>query len=138
MSIFGLLTTGRSAYEEIARFRKDELFRSAFELDYVPARETLRIYLGRMERKVKALIVTLVACNFLLLKRADITLIDIEGRKYIPVDDDVSTLDSEKLDKEGVGRTYLGTDGYMLGCEPRLECNKARRGRPIFTSATSR
>lgn len=45
---------GRSSYEENAGFRKDELFRAAFNLEYVPARETFRIYLGRMTRKVTA------------------------------------------------------------------------------------
>ena len=51
LSMFGLLCMGRSACEDIATFRKDELFRSAFGLEYVPARETLHIYLGRMVRK---------------------------------------------------------------------------------------
>jgi hypothetical protein len=127
--MFGLLCMGRSAYEDIATFRKDELFRSAFGLEYVPARETLRIYLGRMARKVKDLIAMLSSCNVTLLKRAAITPIDIEGRRYIPVDVDVSTFDNGKSHKEGVGRTYMGTDGYapifsyigtegyMLDCE---------------------
>jgi len=39
---------------------------SAFGLEYVPARETLRIYLGRMARKVKGIIAMLkrAAYNF--------------------------------------------------------------------------
>ena len=39
LSMFGLLVMGRSTYEGISLFRKDELFRLAFGLEYVPARE---------------------------------------------------------------------------------------------------
>jgi hypothetical protein len=88
LSMFGLLVMGRSA------------------------RETLRIYLGRMARKVKGLIAMLFSCNISLLKRVAITPIDIGRRRYIPVDVDVSTFDNGKSHKEGVGRTYMGTDGY--------------------------
>ncbi|MFZ4614901.1 MAG: hypothetical protein ACOYM2_01735 [Rectinemataceae bacterium] len=77
--MFGLLVMGRSAYEDIATYRKDELFRSAFGLEYVPARETLRIYLGRMARKIHGIIAMLFGCNTAVLKRAAITPIDIEG-----------------------------------------------------------
>jgi len=144
LSMFGLLCMGRSAYEDIATFRKNELFRSAFGLEYVPARETLRIYLGRMARKVHGLITMLFSCNIALLKRAAITPIDIEGRRYIPVDVDVSTLDNGKSHKEGVGRTYLGTDGYapifsyigtegyMLECELRPGTQHSQKGTPEF------
>lgn len=144
LSMFGLLCMGRSAYEDIASFRKDALFRSAFGLEYVPARETLRIYLGRMARKVHGLIAMLFGCNIALLKRAAITPIDIEGRRYIPVDVDVSTLDNGKSHKEGVGRTYMGTDGYapifsyigsegyMLDCELRPGTQHSQKGTPEF------
>jgi hypothetical protein len=79
--------------------------------------------------EVKDIIAMLSSCNVTLLKRAAITPIDIEGRRYIPVDVDVSTFDNGKSHKEGVGRTYMGTDGYapifsyigtegyMLDCE---------------------
>jgi hypothetical protein len=35
MSMFGLLVMGRSAYEDIVLFRKDELFRSVFGLERI-------------------------------------------------------------------------------------------------------
>ena len=44
LSMFGLLAMGRSSFEEIAIYRKDEFFRETFHLEYVPARETLRMY----------------------------------------------------------------------------------------------
>lgn len=144
LSMFGLLVMGRSSYEEIAGFRKDELFKAAFHLEYVPARETLRIYLGRMSRKVKGLIAMLFNCNISLLKRVAITPIDIGRRRYIPVDVDVSTLDNGKSHKEGVGRTYMGTDGYapifsyigtegyMLDCQLRPGTQHSQKGTPEF------
>ena len=144
LSMFGLLCMGRSAYEDIDTFRKDELFRSAFGLEYVPARETLRIYLGRIARKVTGIIAMLSGCNISLLKRAAITPIDIEGRRYVPVDVDVSTFDNGKSHKEGVGRTYMGTDGYapifsyigtegyMLDCELRPGTQHSQKGTPEF------
>ncbi len=144
LSMFGLLVMGRSFYEEIAGFRKDELFRAAFHLEYVPARETLRIYLGRMARKVQSLIAMLFGCNVRLLKLATITPLTVDTRKYIPVDVDVSTLDDGKSHKEGVGRTYMGTDGYapifsyigtegyMLGCELRPSTQHSQKGTPEF------
>jgi hypothetical protein len=134
----------RSAYKDIALFRMDVLFRSAFGLESVPARETLRIYLGRMARKVHDLIDMLFACDFRLPIRSAVIPIDIEGRCYITVDVNVSTLDNSKSYKEGVGRTYMGTDGdapifsyigtegYMLNCELRPDTQHRQNGTPEF------
>jgi hypothetical protein len=97
-----------------------------------------------MARKVHGLIAMLFDCNIALLKRATITPIDIEGRRYIPVDVDVSTLNNGKSHKEGVGRTYMGTDGYepifsyigtegyMLCCELRPGTQHSQKGTPEF------
>jgi hypothetical protein len=60
------------------------------------------------------------------------------------VDVDVSTLDNGKSHKEGVGRTYMGTDGYapifsyigteeyMLGCQLRPGTQHSQKGTPEF------
>jgi hypothetical protein len=47
-SLVGLFVQGRTRYEEMELFRRDRLFRDSFGLAYVPARETLRLYLERM------------------------------------------------------------------------------------------
>jgi hypothetical protein len=47
-SLVGLFVQGRTRYEEMELFRRDRLFRDSFGLAYVPAPETLRLYLERM------------------------------------------------------------------------------------------
>jgi hypothetical protein len=65
-------------------------------------------------------------------------------RHYIPVDIDVSTMDNSDSHKEGVSRTYMGTDGYapifaylgaegyMLECELRPGSQHCQNGTPAF------
>jgi len=43
--MYGLLVQGRSRFEEISLFRFDTFSKQAFNLKYVPATETLRLYL---------------------------------------------------------------------------------------------
>jgi len=144
LSMFGLLVMGRSSFEEIAIYRKDELFRETFQLEYVPARETLRLYLGRLARTGKGILTALCGCNARLLRLARITPLTVSMRHYIPVDVDVSVLDNSKSHKEGVGRTYMGcdgyapvfsyigTEGYMLGYELRPGTQHSQKGTPEF------
>lgn len=47
-SIIGLFAQGRTRFEEIDLVRMDSFFRDSFELTYVPAKETTRLYLERM------------------------------------------------------------------------------------------
>jgi hypothetical protein len=47
-SLVGLFVQGRTRYKEIDLFRRNRLFRDSFGFAYVPARETLRLYLERM------------------------------------------------------------------------------------------
>ncbi len=125
----GLFTQGRTRYEEIDLFRQGRLVRNSFGLAYVPAQETLRLYLERMapeqvqEEAERATIG--------LLKRTRLTPIQTGARSYLPVDVDTSPLDNSKSHKEGVSRTYkqfdgyhpifsyIGREGYMLSCELR-------------------
>ena len=43
--MYGLFVQGRTTFEEIKLFRHDSFFRQSFGLSYVPAAETLRLYL---------------------------------------------------------------------------------------------
>ena len=43
--MYGLFVQGRNSFEEIKLFRYDPFFKQAFDLKYVPAAETLRLYL---------------------------------------------------------------------------------------------
>ena len=65
---------------------------------------------------------------------AEITPIEVAGRKYIPVDVDVSPLDNSGSHKEGVSRTYKGHDGFApifsyIGSEGRMLDAELREGK---------
>jgi len=59
-----------------------------------------------------ALAAKISACNVNLLNLATISPVEAGGRKYIPVDVDVSPLDNSGSHKEGVRRTYKRHDGF--------------------------
>ena len=105
-------------------FRRDRLFRDSFGLAYVPARETLRLYLERVaSEKVQE---EVERATISLLKRSTLTPIQTEVQSYLPVDVATSPLDNSKSHKEGVSWTYkqfegyhpafsyIGREGYML------------------------
>ena len=129
--MYGLFVQGRSSFEEIKLFRYDPFFKTAFDLAYVPAAETLRLYLEKIAEGKTNVLPKISDCNVNLLNNAFFTPLKVSGRTYIPVDIDVSPLDNSKSHKEGVGRTYkghdgyapifsyIGEDGYMLDCELR-------------------
>ena len=132
VSMFGLLVQGRSSFEEIEQFRSSLFFKNAFDLPYVPAQETVRLHLEKYTDLPNCLD-AIRACTTRLLKKATLTPIVVGGRKYLPVDCDVTTLDNSKSHKEGVSRTYMGTDGYApiisyIGAEGYMLDYELRRG----------
>ncbi len=141
--MFGLLVQGRSSYEEIDLYRGNDFFRTALGVSYVPARETLRLHLEKIAATPRILDRTR-SCNTEILKRTTISPVTVDGRNYIPIDVDVSTLDNGGSHKEGVSRTYMGTDGYapifsyigaegsMLDCELRPGSQHCQKGTPEF------
>lgn len=130
-TIYGLFVQGRSSFEEIKLFRHDPFFKQAFNLKYVPAPETLRLYLEKISEWKVYVLNKISECNLNLLNQAIISSVEASGRKYVPVDVDVCPLDNSKSHKEGVSRTYkghdgyapifsyIGAEGYMLDCELR-------------------
>ena len=110
--MYGLFIQGRSSFEEIKLFRFDPFFKQAFDLKYVPAAETLRLYLEKIAETRNYVLEKISGCNINLLTQATISPIEVAERKYIPVDVDVSPLDNSKSHKEGVSRTYKGHDGF--------------------------
>jgi hypothetical protein len=143
VSMFGLLVQGRTAFEEIDLFRRNSFFKTAFNLTFVPAQETLRLYLEKIAKNTK-IQNTIQSCSTAILKKTKITPVAVEGRKYIPVDIDVSVMDNSDSQKEGVGKTYMlvdgyapifsyiGTEGYMLDCELRPGSQHCQKGTPGF------
>lgn len=149
-TMYGLFVQGRNSFEEIKLFRYDSFFKNAFDLSYVPAAETLRLYLERITERKEYVNQRITACNVNLLNRTTITPVDVSARKYIPVDIDVSPLDNSKSHKEGVSRTYkgydgyapifsyIGAEGYMLDCELREGKQHCQRNTPEYLSGNIR
>jgi hypothetical protein len=144
VAMFGLLAQGRSSFEEIALFRHCTLFKKAFDLCFVPAKETLRLYLEKASL-IPGILDRLRQINTHLLARTTPTPVVVQAvRRYIPIDIDVSTMDNSDSHKEGVSRTYMGTDGYapifaylgaegyMLDCELRPGSQHCQNGTPAF------
>jgi len=143
VGMFGLLAQGRSSFEEIDLYRCNEIFTQTLNLSFVPAQETLRLYLEKLADEPD-LQERIRSCNVGILKQATISPISIAGRNYMPVDVDVSTMDNSGSHKEGVSRTYMGTDGYapifsyigtegyMLDCELRPGSQHCQKGTPDF------
>ena len=142
----GLHIQGRTRFEEISIFRNDPFFRECFGLSYVPAPETLRIYLEKLTSRSFFVKRSLELSNQALLKRATITPVELLGRYYIPVDFDVSPFDNSKSHKEGVSRTYkgfdgyaplfayIGSEGYILDSELRSGSTHCQKNTPEFVS----
>lgn len=147
-SLVGLFVQGRTRYEEIDLFRHDRLFRDSFGLAYVPARETLRLYLERMAEESELLQEEVDRATIGVVKRATLTPIHTEVQSYIPVDVDTSPLDNSKSHKEGVSWTYkhfdgyhpifsyVGCEGYMLSCELREGKQHCQNGTPAYLKRT--
>jgi len=147
LGMYGLLLQGRSTFEEIALFRKSTLFKTALGLSFVPAKETLRLYLEKIA-SVQKNIDSIRACNIELLKKVPLTTTTVGQREYMPIDIDVSVMDNSGSQKEGVSRTYMGvdgyapifsyigTEGYLLDCELRPGSQHCQKGTPAFLERT--
>lgn len=132
-SQIGLLVQGRTHYEDIELFRRDPGtgFAEAFGLRKIPAESTLRPRLEALA--TKATMKKLEGTNLALLKAHAPTPLEISGRKYIPNDIDVTPMDNTGSNRENLGRTYKGCDGFApimsnLGKEGFLLHHELRPG----------
>lgn len=147
-SIIGLFTQGRTRFEEIDMIRNDSFFRDSFDLRYVPAKETIRLYLEHMISERTLIDSEIETAVITLLKSTTLTPITIANRTYLPVDIDTSPMDNSKSHKEGVSRTYkqfdgyhpifcyVGQEGYMLNTELREGKQHCQKGTPDFLKHT--
>lgn len=111
-SYLGLLCLGKNDFDAIEVQRKDAFFMKALGLGTVPSSPTLR---QRMD--------TYAAQWFALVDRINAAVLSLKvsgkpidfGRLpcgYVPLDMDTFAMDNSGTDKEYVGRTYAGVDGY--------------------------
>jgi hypothetical protein len=110
--LFGLMVEGNSDFESMGGKRGNLFFKEAFGLPMVYAKETVRIYLGRMAEDADKVIEQLRESSTKIIKEGPLHGLWIKGKHYLPLDIDTSTMDNSKTKKEGVSRTYQGFDGY--------------------------
>ncbi len=113
-SYIGLLCQGKHAFEAIEDFRGEEPFLGlALEVEQVPSSSTLRQrldQLGQMEQAT-LLLTRLKEESAGMLNHHQASLTPTL-EKRIALDLDVAPFDNSNTQKEGVGRTYKGYDGY--------------------------
>jgi hypothetical protein len=138
------MAEGKSDYESMGEKRGSLFFKEAMGLEFVPAKETARLYLGQMAADADAVIMQLRGSAAKIIRRAPLHGLWIKGRNYLPVDIDTMAMDNSKSKKEGVSRTYQGFDGfhpifayvgkegYMLDCELRPGSQHCQNGTVAF------
>lgn len=107
----GLLCTGKSDFDAIESLRRDAFFRDALGLVAVPSSPTLRQRMDALADSGDTALTALDEANERLLRRAKPALTPL-STGHLALDFDVFTLDNSGTAKEGVGRTYMGFDGY--------------------------
>ena len=83
-----------------------------------------------------------------MIKAHNITALEVDGRRYIPLDIDVTPFDNTGSHRENVGRTYkgcdgfapifayVGTQGWLLHHELRPGVQHCQKGTPDFLRET--
>jgi hypothetical protein len=108
LAYLGLLCLGKSDFDAIENHRRDEYFVAALGLSGVPAASTLR---GQLDALAEALMPRVDELPVGLLRRAKAPITPL-ACGWVPLDIDVFTLDNSGTRKDGVSRTYAGTDGF--------------------------
>ena len=144
-SFLGLLSLGKSDYNDIEIYREDPFFMDSLKLRKVPSESIMRQRLdimGKDGRVVKALG---RANEESLSKVNDFGKEKTEYSEYTAIDGDVSIFDNSNSKKEGVSWSsyanvegyapmfaYIGTHGYMLDCELRPGSQHTNKGTVEF------
>ena len=129
-STIGLMTAGNSSYADIEKFRSDFLFRKVAG-DKIPSQETYRQRLDALAEKDWQRILDVNVSEQLC--RVNLTRIDVDGEKLIPLDIDVSVFEDIASHKEGIAMSYHKVNGFApifcyAGREGFMVANELRPG----------
>jgi len=142
-SYIGTMCLGYTHFEDIGRFRKDTVFKNFLGLSTVPSISSLRLRLENLSES-EGWEGVIRGLNYFHLRGCRISPVEIGGKKYIPIDIDVSVFENSKSQKEGVGLTYkkvcgyspvfayIGKEGYILDCELREGERHSQYNTPEF------
>ncbi|MCH2342865.1 MAG: IS1380 family transposase, partial [Pseudomonas sp.] len=145
LTMIGLLSNGRSDFNDVDLYRGDSVFANAYGIERLPSEAVLRQRLDELPplRSHAAL----RALNTRLLGQREFGTVKAGHLELVPVDIDVSPLDNSGSSKQGVSFTYkkhdgyapifayLGTEGHMLDCELRPGSQHCQNGTPEFIGA---
>jgi hypothetical protein len=107
-SYVGMLCLGQTDYEAVTNKRDDDYFKQSLGINKVPSAETLRQRFDELAENLLPL-VDASSAEFLLNSKPLFTELDTG---HVPLDCDVFPMDNSQTKKEGVSRTYRGSDGY--------------------------
>ena len=110
--LFGLMVEGKKDFESAGEKRGSIFFQEALGIPQIYAKETVRLYLEKMSSDTDEVIGQLRESSARIIRNAPLHGLWINGKRYLPVDIDTTTMDNSKTKKEGVSRTYQGFDGY--------------------------
>ncbi len=145
-TMIGLLTLGKSDFENVNEFHKDEIFyKTALGISYgIPSESSLRNRLDSVgitmnQQILDGNIDMFLSCNY---KPSPLS------NGCVPVDIDVSPFDNSGSHKAGVSCTYknfdgyapifayIGTEGYLCNAELREGRQHCQSGTPEFLAET--
>ena len=143
-SLFALMVEGKTDFESMDEKRTSIFFKESLGLNFVYAKETVRLYLEQMADDVEGIIGQLRESAGKIIRKAPLNGLWINGMHYLPVDIDTTTMDNSETKKEGVSRTYqgfdgyqpilayVGNEGYILDCELRPGSQHCQKGTAAF------
>lgn len=103
-----MVCLGKNDFEAINTIESQYYFMTAMDVDEIPSEATLR---QRMDNQAKAFLPIVEKASRDFLKNVQPDLVPLHTG-HIPIDADVTPMDNGGSHKEGVSRTYKGTDGY--------------------------
>ena len=95
-SMFGLMTEGKSNFEDMGEKRGSLFFKEALGLEYVYAKETVRLYLEQVPEDAGQVIGQLRASAAKIIRQGPLHGLWIQGKRYLPVDIDTTAMDNSK------------------------------------------
>ena len=129
----GLMCLGKPDYDAIEPFRDNPFFTQSLGMDTCPSSATLRQRLEAVRGGFDTILKE-ESARVINGTAVDITGVSTSKGELIPFDIDVSPFDNSKTKKEGVSRTYKGSDGFApifayVGKEGYLSNLELREGK---------
>jgi hypothetical protein len=107
-SYLAMLCIGKNDFEAINTIESEQYFMHAMGLDDIPSEATLR---QRMDHHAKVFLPIIEKASRDFLQNIQPAFEPL-STGHIPLDADVTPMDNSGSHKEGVSRTYKGSDGY--------------------------